>query len=156
MIKVSSRHGGRRTAASVVEFAFIAGVFFLMLLGILEYARFLFTIQLVNNAAREGARYAVVNVTTTTTSGVQNYVDGCLYGQGANQLVSYDKTSSITVYKADPTTGQNTGLSWQNATWGDAIGVSITGTYQPLTPGILKLSGNITVTGTAVMTTEDN
>jgi len=156
MIRSSTRHRSKRLAVSAVEFAFVAPVFFLILLGILEYARFLFTVQLMNNAAREGARYAVVNTTTETTAGVQTYVDQFMAGQGAKQLASYSPTTNIAVFKADATTGANTGVSWVNAGWGDFIGVTVSGTYQPITPGLLKLSGTISLQATCVMTTEAN
>ncbi len=155
-MRISTRRNSWRRAASAVEFAFVASAFFLFLLGVFEYARFLFTQQLLNNAAREGARYAVVNNATATTAGVQTYVDQYLAGQGATQLVSYSPSSNITVYMADPTTGLDTGLSWQNATWGNGIGVSISGTYQPIVPGLLKLTGSVSLKATCTMTTEAN
>jgi Flp pilus assembly protein TadG len=155
-MRTQNQRRNRRRAASLVEFAFVAPIFFLLLMGFFEYARFLFTMQLVNNAAREGARYAVVNTTTDTTAGVQTYVDKYLAGQGGTQYVGYSKTSNITVYLADPVTGQNTGQSWQNATWGNGIGVNITGTYQPIVPGLLHMTGSMTLTGTCVMTVEAN
>ncbi len=155
-MRLPVRQRGRRPGASLVEFAFVAPVFFLIVLGVFEYARFLFTVQLLNNAAREGARYAAVNTTAVSTANVQSYTDQYLMGQGAAQLVSYNSSTSIAVFKADPTTGQNTGLSWQNAGWGDGVGVTISGTYQPITPGLLHLTGNLSVSATCVMTTEAN
>jgi hypothetical protein len=98
----------------------------------------------------------VVNTTSVTTSQIQNYVDGYMAGQGARQLVGYTPATNITVYKADPTTGQNLGQSWQNAGWGDAIGVTVTGTYQPLLPNFLHMGTNLTITGTCVMSSEAN
>lgn len=156
MIRLSNKQGKRRLAASTVEFAFVAPVFFLLVFGVLEYARFLFTVQLLNNAAREGARYAAVNTTTVSTSGVQSYVDNYLAGQGGAQLVGYNPSTNISVYRADPVTSANTGLSWVNGSWGDAVGVSISGTYQPLAPGLLLLTGSRTISGTCVMTCESN
>lgn len=154
---MTRRSGGRkRLAAYTAELAFVAPVFFLILLGICEYARYLFTVQLLNNAAREGARYAVVTVATETTAGIQSHVDQYLAGQGASQLVGYSPSTSITVYTADPVTGQNTGASWQNAAWGDGIGVTISGTYQPITPVLFFLSSSISVQGTCVITCEAN
>jgi Flp pilus assembly protein TadG len=134
----------------------VAPVLFLVLFGILEYARFLFVVQLMDNAAREGARYAVVSTTAVSTSDVQTYVDQYLAGQGASQLVGYSPSTSITVYKADPTTGQDSGQPWLNAGWGDAVGVTVSGTYQPLTPGLLWLTGSLTVQATCVMSSEAN
>jgi len=155
-MRTSASQKDRRLATSIVEFAFVAPIFFLMLLGVLEYARYLFTVQLMNNAAREGARYAVVNTTTATTSSLQTYVDKYLAGQGASQLVGYNPSTSISVYQADPNTGQNTGLSWQNASWGTAIGVSVSGTYQFLVPGLLRLPGSLSIQASCVMNIEAN
>jgi Flp pilus assembly protein TadG len=147
---------GRRRAASLVEFAVVAPVFFLVLFGIMEYARFLFTVQMLNNAAREGARYAAVNTTVVTTSDIQNYVDKYLAGQGTTQLVGYSPTSNVTVYKADPTTGADLGQTWQNAGWGDGVGVTVSGTYRPLMPGLMHLSSSFTIKGICVMVCEAN
>jgi Flp pilus assembly protein TadG len=156
MMTRRDNRGNRRTAASVVEFAVVAPVLLLFLFGLLEYSRLMFTIQMLNNAAREGARYAVVNVGTVTTANVQDYVNNYLVGQGTQQLTGFNKTTSITVYQADSTTGLNNGQPWQNSPWGKAIGVSITGTYKPFVPGLIKLTGSLTLTGTCVMTTEVN
>src|SRR5215212_9768522 len=56
----------RRTARAgrgqaMVEFALVAPVFFLLLFGIIEGGRFILYYQTLNNAAREGARYAIVH-----------------------------------------------------------------------------------------------
>ena len=45
----------------MVEFALVAPVFFLLLFAIIEAGRFMFFYETLNNAAREGARYAIVN-----------------------------------------------------------------------------------------------
>jgi Flp pilus assembly protein TadG len=156
MIHRSTRSQRRRLARSIVEFVLVGPVFLLLLMGIFEYARFLFTLQLMDNAAREGARYASVNTATATTATVQSYVDGYLVGQGGTQLVNYSSTSNIAVYKADPATGGNTGLSWQNATWGSGVGVSVSGTYQPFTPGLLLLTGSLSVSASCVISCEAN
>lgn len=155
MILVKRRNRSRR-AASAVEFAFVAIVFFMLMMGIFEYARYLFTQQLLNNAAREGARYAVTNLGTASTTDVQNYVDSYLSGMGANSLVGYSATSNISVYQADPTTGGNTSISWQNAAWGTSIGVNISGTYKPIVPGLIKLTGSLSVSATCTITVEAN
>jgi Flp pilus assembly protein TadG len=51
----------QRCGTALVETAAIISVFLLLLFGVLEYCRFLYVRQLIANAAREGARYAVVN-----------------------------------------------------------------------------------------------
>jgi hypothetical protein len=57
----SSRvHAGRRGQA-LAEFALVAPFFFLVLFAIIEAGRFMFYYEVLNNATREGARYAIVN-----------------------------------------------------------------------------------------------
>lgn len=57
-----SRQGGHRSRGqAMVEFALVAPVFFLLLFAIIEGGRFIFFYELLNNATREGARYAIVH-----------------------------------------------------------------------------------------------
>ena len=53
----------RRTRAgqALAEFALVAPVFFLLLFAIIEGGRFMFYYETLNNATREGARYAIVH-----------------------------------------------------------------------------------------------
>ena len=46
---------------AMVEFALVAPIFFLLLFGIIEGGRFIFYYETLNNATREGARYAIVH-----------------------------------------------------------------------------------------------
>src|SRR5215218_3232865 len=52
---------GRASGQAMVEFALVAPVFFLLLFGVIEGGRFIFYYQTLNNATREGARYAIVH-----------------------------------------------------------------------------------------------
>jgi hypothetical protein len=45
----------------MVEFALVAPMFFLLLFAIIEFGRYVYYMQVLNNAAREGARYAIVH-----------------------------------------------------------------------------------------------
>ena len=51
----------RNRGQALVEFALVAPLFFLVLFGIVEAGRFMFYYETLNNATREGARYAIVN-----------------------------------------------------------------------------------------------
>jgi len=50
----------RRRAVSSVEFAFVAPIFFLMLLGLIELSRGLMVKHMLLNAARQGCRIGVL------------------------------------------------------------------------------------------------
>jgi Flp pilus assembly protein TadG len=60
-----SERRGRR-AQALVEFALVAPIFFLLLFAIIEFGRAIYYVQILNNAAREGARYAIVHGNEST------------------------------------------------------------------------------------------
>jgi hypothetical protein len=63
MIKVTVRgsRDGRGRGQALVEFALVAPIFFLLLFAVIEFGRYVYQVQILNNAAREGARYAIVH-----------------------------------------------------------------------------------------------
>ena len=65
----------RRLGAAVAEFAFVAPVFFLMVIGFVEFGRALMVQQVIVNASRVGAREATMPGATTSevTTAVQDY-----------------------------------------------------------------------------------
>ncbi|MBN1908246.1 MAG: pilus assembly protein [Pirellulales bacterium] len=71
-----------RRGAAAVEFAIVAPVFFLMILGMIELGRGVMVQQVITNASREGARLAVLP--GTTTADVEERVDGVLEAAGIN------------------------------------------------------------------------
>lgn len=50
----------RQRGATIVEFALVALIFFTLLIGIMEFGRWLFTLNAASEATRWGARVAVV------------------------------------------------------------------------------------------------
>src|SRR5687768_15403499 len=54
-----------RRGQSMVEFALILPVFVLILVGLFDVGRAVYAFNTVNNAAREGARWAIVDQTVT-------------------------------------------------------------------------------------------
>jgi len=79
-LKDRSRKANRRSlrrGATVVEFAVVAPVLFLLLFGLFEFARMLMVQQALTNAAREGCRKAVL-ATTTSHQDVEARIRQCL------------------------------------------------------------------------------
>ncbi|MCX7700921.1 MAG: pilus assembly protein, partial [Gemmataceae bacterium] len=74
-----------RRGATLVETALVISIFLMFLFGIFEYGRFVMTRQLMENAAREGARWAIANTYNGTVTQVRNVVDTRL-GVARNQL----------------------------------------------------------------------
>ncbi|MFL5734047.1 MAG: TadE/TadG family type IV pilus assembly protein [Chloroflexia bacterium] len=54
------RRASRVSGQSLVEFAIASVVLFMLLLGIIDLARLMFTYSVISNAAQEGARYGIV------------------------------------------------------------------------------------------------
>ncbi len=118
-----------RRGAAVLETALVLNVLLLGLLGTFEYGRMIMIRQLMDNAAREGARLAVVGTAadhTVTTAQIQSTVTSFLAGQSISGL-------TVSVYQANPITGANIGL-WNQTPYGGAIAVKVQGSYRPVIP----------------------
>ncbi|MEN1678873.1 MAG: TadE/TadG family type IV pilus assembly protein [Planctomycetota bacterium] len=77
---VRCRHG--RAGTAVVEFAIVAPVFVLILLGLIEFGRMAMVQQVITNSAREGARIGVLD--GATVASVSAKVDNYLAAAGIN------------------------------------------------------------------------
>jgi len=118
-----------RRGAAVLETALVLNLLLVGLLGIFEYGRLVMIKQLMDNAAREGARLAVVGTAAEpeiTTTQIQNTVTSYLAGQSLS-------VEPPKVYQADPTTWANIG-PWNQTPYGGAIAVEINATYVPIIP----------------------
>ena len=78
-----------------MEFAVVAPIFFLLVLGMVEFGRMMMVQQVLTNASREGARIAVLDNTATAdvVTAVENYLSSGTIS-GANITVSPDPPSS--------------------------------------------------------------
>jgi Flp pilus assembly protein TadG len=141
-----------RGGHTIVEASLVITVVLLFLFGILEYGRYLMVLHIADNAAREGARYAVVNTGDgVTQSQVVSVVNASMAGM-TNNIQNYN----VNVFTVDMTQIYNTstntylypssynltaasGSNWNDAQFGQAIAVQITGTYNPILPSFLQL-----------------
>ena len=143
----------RRRAAALVEAAFVLPICVLFIFGIFEYCRFVFLVQVAENAVREGARYAVTRTADgTTMADVKNYVTDQMAGRD-KELAGF----TVAVLNVDPDTGTTVGgTNWNDAPFGGAIMVTITGTYSPTLPSFLKLLTSFTLNFKSMMSSEAN
>jgi len=65
---------GRAEGQTLVEFAFVAMLFLLLLFGIIEFSRALWTWNTIVQATRAGARYAVVEAPTGDDAQIIKFV----------------------------------------------------------------------------------
>jgi Flp pilus assembly protein TadG len=119
---IRKQHDDRRGGATLVETALVMLPLFVLLFGIFEYSRLLMDWNLLNNAAREGCRYALVNNTATTiSSDVQGVVTSRMAGEDSH-------FTGFTVTVSGTHLGASTPVN--NLGPGDLITVTLTGNYK--------------------------
>lgn len=123
-------------------------------LGIFEYGRLVMIRQLMLNAAREGARMAVVGTASNppvTTAQIQAAVMSYLDPMG-QPLAGL----AVSVYQADPTTGRSIG-AWNQTPYGGAVAVKITGNYTPIVAALFPVGPHpMPLQAVAMMLSEAN
>jgi len=90
------RRRASRRGAFIVEFAVVAPVLFLLIIGLFEFGRMVMVQQILTNASREGARRAVLE--QSTKAGVETTVTDYLDNQtvsGATVTVTPDPLTSV-------------------------------------------------------------
>jgi Flp pilus assembly protein TadG len=146
----AANRGARRHGAALVEVALTLPIFLLLVLGILEYGRYMFVKNVVEHAVREGARYAVVHTYDKETADVEAFVQTRVSGIGTSL-----QGMEIEVFEANPTTGAEVD-DWKNAAFGEMIAVRIHGDYLPVIRGLLFLPESIPMDHLCMLTSEAN
>jgi Flp pilus assembly protein TadG len=110
-----------RRGAAVVEFAFVAPLFVMLVFGMIEFGRLVMVQQLLTNASREGARLGVLSDTTDTDV--------------KNKVVSYLGSSSIAIATSDVS------VSYPDS--GEAVAVTVSVPFNQVSwlPSPMFLSG---------------
>jgi Flp pilus assembly protein TadG len=143
MIVRKVRHRPRRGAVAI-ETALLMIPMISLLFGVFEFSRLFMDWNLLNNAAREGCRYAIVhNTDTTISTDVQTAVANFMSGETAS-------FSNFTVTMSG--THQGVATAVNNLTAGDLIIVTVSGTYKfmNIIP-LVKLPASFTITSSVIM-----
>jgi Flp pilus assembly protein TadG len=146
-------HRGRARGQSLVEFALVLPIFLVVVLGIFDLGRAVFAYNTLTNAAREGARLAIVNQNVASVS-----------SRTVNQAISLGLTSAdVTVHyyrddgtiptSSDPLPADD--LACAGSVPLDCV-VVVRASYSwtAFTPGIGQLVGPKTLTATSVQPIE--
>jgi Flp pilus assembly protein TadG len=86
-----------------VETALVLPIFFMVVLGVIEFGRAMMVAQLLNNGAREGARLAMMSGTTNTEveTAVKNFISSSV-GVAADKI---SVTITVTPAAGNPDPG---------------------------------------------------
>jgi len=131
-----------RGGQAVVEFALILPVFMLMLFGAIEFGRAYYTLHLLTNAAREGARTGALpeQLESDVSTAVDNFLDNA--GLGGSW-------SSAVVVTDDGGTERAGGMA--DAVEGDRVHVTVSHDFEVMSGRIIPgFSGTVTLRGRCV------
>ena len=146
-------HGRRRRdrGQGLVEFSLVFPVLVLLLFGIIDFGRAIYTYSTVGNAARDGVRVAIVNQNPAGT--------GCAPGIAATgvnttAIAPHDCAVKGAINVADVTaTVAYRNLDDTAACGAPQVGciavVTVSAPFRPLTPVISSIVGTITLSSTS-------
>ncbi len=136
------RHSSRGQA--VAEVALVLPVLLLVMMGILDFGRAVFAYNTLSNAARDGARVAIVDQTVTSgiPVGAQRAADQAT-GLGINPSSDVDVTYT-----------QPDGTSCPNHSLGCIAEVTVRNRYRAITPIIGNIIGPINLEASTALEIE--
>jgi Flp pilus assembly protein TadG len=135
---------GRRRGISTVETGAVLVLLLSLVLGVFEFSRLLMAWDLLNNAAREGCRYAIAN---NTNSAVVATVGTTVTSYMAGQDTCF---SNFTVTVTGTHLGVTTPIA--NLTAGDLVTVTVSGNYKfmNIVP-IMKMPTSLSIRSSVIM-----
>lgn len=159
---------GRSRGQALVEFAIVAPLLFLLILGTIEAGRFMLYYEVLNNATREGARYAIVHGSDSTCpSGpppagrvnncdpagdnvTQAVADAALELAGVGELIVHHPVWTNRSTPANPSPGDTS--NGTNAR-GEYVTVFLDFTYDPLLSMVMDIGvlPNITISAESTL-----
>jgi Flp pilus assembly protein TadG len=146
----------RRRGAAAIEAALVLPVVITFLFGILEYGRYLMMLQVLTNASREGARYAIEHTNPVTINNVTYGNANSDVTAAVNKALAGQQLTGQTIqfYTSD-SLGNNIG-TWTNTQAGQSICVRISGNYTVILGKMLFMPATVPVVAQAVMRSESN
>jgi Flp pilus assembly protein TadG len=150
MTRLSFRRGRVGRGQALVEFALVLPLFLLFLIAIFDLGRAVFAYNTLTNAAREGARTAIVNQYTPT-----------IIARAKQQTAIVelnDPSVSVNFYQvnADGTPNTSVPCALSQIAVGCMATVSFEATYQPITPliGNIVFKNGVTFTASSTLSVE--
>lgn len=149
----------RRSGQSMVEFAVLAPVFFLLLLGALDMGRAVYIYNTISDGAREGVRAAIpYDYPLPTNAAVVAAVQSKL-GGGFSLTTDPCSGQAVTAVCPATPTQPNTGFIWYSAGVGTSgrhpVTVKVSFLFQPWVPVVRDAAGNgVVMSAESTMTTE--
>jgi Flp pilus assembly protein TadG len=142
------RRRGNGRGQALVEFALVIPIFLVLLVAVFDLGRAVFAYNTLTNAAREGARMAIVNQDVPTITA---------RAKGQTAIVELDDPSvHVGFYQVADDGTPDLADPCKPAAVGCLAMVSFEATYHPITPLIANIAfkDGVTFTATSVLTVE--
>jgi Flp pilus assembly protein TadG len=144
----------RRTRGqALTEFALVLPIFVIVIFGIIDLGRYVFTANAMSNAAREGARIGSVGSRPAECAALSR--EGCVIAYAASHawgVPTANVTTTVTceaVAAGDPTPNP---VAVSSCSTDDLLKVRSQTDFTLLTPLIAQFIGNVTVSGESRVT----
>jgi Flp pilus assembly protein TadG len=148
ILQRGGRHAPKRRGQALVEFALVIPIFLLVLVAIFDLGRAVFAYNTLTNAAREGARMAIVNQYKPTI---------VARAKQATAIVELnDPSVTVDFYQVNADGTPDTSHQCALVAVGCLAVVGFEATYQPITPFISNIlfKNGVTLTARAVLSVE--
>jgi len=146
----SGRRSTRKRGQAMVEFALVIPLFLLLFCAICDFGFALFCRMSVINAAREGARAAVM---VSDHSTIPTVASSAAKSAAASGFLSGPVTVSTTCLQTSVSLTSPATIACAGATVGDSVLVSVTDSYTTFFPLMFGASFNLTSTVQMVIDT---
>ena len=127
----------------MVEFALVLPIFLLLLFGLIDIGRYVYTANALNQAAREGARFGSVAGWSASCAGSR---DTCVKRETVNRLAGVVITPSDVEVKCWRYNPAKPSEPWEvsvgQCRTNDFLSVGLETTFQVLTPIVGQIIGN--------------
>lgn len=143
--RIKHRQSTERSGAATVETALVLPIFFMVMLGLVEIGRAFMVSQLLTNAAREGARVAIMN--NSTNAEVSNTVADIAQRTIGVNPADVAVNIIVTEYAGNPSTGNDVALAKKR----DLCEVEVQVNYDKVNLIPIKYLTGATLTGQAAM-----
>ena len=151
---VQRRRPRRRKGGAVVEAAMLLPLLLMFYFGILEYSRWLMTMNLVHNAVCQAAEFAAKHTDPIVLGGV-TYQPTDVNSVITLRMAGFSlQNQAVQIYLSDAL-GNNLG-TWTGAQTGQYVCVQMTGNYTFLQATLLGFNASIPVSFKSVKASEGN
>ena len=144
--RIKRHREGREEGATLVEFALLAPVFFMVVFGVVDAAMAFRTWVSVQHGAEMGARFAVTGKDTCTGGSTRTQCITLAARNGINTLNSY-MSATITVDAYTYASNYATKVTNSAGQQCDAVEITVSYAYVPMTPIIQPFWHSATLTG---------